>query len=981
MSCDVLDKGSPEASAGIDVEEGEGETSNAFLYSPLMYWNCSSAAIETDASPTKTINRKIHHPALDTSPVGPTSVFVGTTISNSKVVAANALVVTLFYKGESGAGALWDRKAEELSQYGDTRLGIYSPSPSGFGSTLFSLDHLPLGLQERVVLLSVYILIVIYLIIKIRHTSILKSRFGSFVAITLQCFFSILSALSVAAYMRIDISRIPLEVFPIPLIVGLENMFRLVHELENTSEQDSSIRRVASALGAVGHLSVIAVAQNLAILWLLLKIASPGLAAFCGFATISLVIDLVYFFTYFPATLTLAISDYGLQDSFDAKEPHSAMLRTSSNVPFPTSKGRQSHRQSLQGSLLYARLVTAIVVVSFTSVLAVNSAEGNLKFHLFRMFAAMFHESGFTGVSEYWHNGLHRFKGSEATTWWFNNLEYKSTKQILQFANIEAQHSLIAKVYDPLVIRLKLVNSTDSMSQEPVSFPPMDSIFGGRVDPLTVFLCSTLVLSLLIQKRRSSKNAFEETEGRLSKRKEVSTINYLPRGHTLDVFMLAASSKQYLVSVGYDHEFRIWNLEAQSAGSRLMIPISSQHILWPAAAIAVDDRAEWIAICSKAGGVSLWDIKLQCFRRSIETGLGSRIVACFFTPSTHSDGLRPVTHLLIVFAVGLLTDINVETGNFISHQICNTPIRASHITAHKRSPLRLITISEDEKISITVKREDYWASQALQFSIPILRSPARLRFTVVPHLRMVGLVLNEDTDELHLIDFLSGAAIYTFRQKAFKHRTLRAIHSAPQQCLTCGAVALVSFSIAYTNEDDGSFTMRTLTADQNSRSRTSLICLRAERDMRERRCVGLAGGIEKTYTIQNAGVWETTAANGVAGVRPRRRNPKTASRDSFPRKNPSNVGNDQDIDEDWEAWTMTASGITNYHRINSSMFTSRVGPLCSVGRNAIAVGLAEGIALLQFGSQLKDNDDDDDDNMSIRRLPRAKIGARTKSHP
>jgi hypothetical protein len=52
--------------------------------------------------------------------------------------------------------------------------------------------------------------------------------------------------------------------------------------------------------------------------------------------------------------------------------------------------------------------------------------------------------------------------------------------------------------------------------------------------------------------------------------------------------------------------------------------------------------------------------------------------------------------------------------------------------------------------------------------------------------------------------------------------------------------------------------------------------------------------------------------------------------------------------------------------------------LCSIGRNAIAVGLAEGIALVQFGSQLHDNDDDDDDNVSVRRVPRARLAGRSK---
>jgi hypothetical protein len=175
--------------------------------------------------------------------------------------------------------------------------------------------------------------------------------------------------------------------------------------------------------------------------------------------------------------------------------------------------------------------------------------------------------------------------------------------------------------------------------------------------------------------------------------------------------------------------------------------------------------------------------------------------------------------------------------------------------------------------------------------------------------------------------------------------------------------------------------MVTLTAEQNPRFRTGLICLRAERDLRERRCVGFEGGIEKTYSMQHAGKWEATAANGVAGVRRKRQDlkpmSKTSARDrTLFRRRDRTIRRDPQIDEAWEAWTMTGTGIINIHTLRAGLFSNRVGPMCSVGRNAIAVGLAEDIALVQFGDQLHNNDDDDD--MGIRRMPRARLAGRSK---
>ena len=227
---------------------------------------------------------------------------------------------------------------------------------------------------------------------------------------------------------------------------------------------------------------------------------------------------------------------------------------------------------------------------------------------------------------------------------------------------------------------------------------------------------------------------------------------------------------------------------------------------------------------------------------------------------------------------------------------------------------------------------------------------------------------------------MSGAAIYTFHPRPFNHQTLRAIHSPPQQCLFCGAVALISFSIAYTEEQDGSFTMVTLSAEPNPRLRTGLICLRAERDVRERRCIGFEGGTEKTYSMQHAGVWEATGANGVAGVRHKRQDPRTISEtftrnDTLLRRKAELTQKGPKIDEEtWEAWTMTATGIINIHALTVGLFTNKAGPMCSVGRNAIAVGLAEDIVLVQFGNQLHDDDDDE----AVRKPPRTRLAGRSK---
>jgi hypothetical protein len=173
--------------------------------------------------------------------------------------------------------------------------------------------------------------------------------------------------------------------------------------------------------------------------------------------------------------------------------------------------------------------------------------------------------------------------------------------------------------------------------------------------------------------------------------------------------------------------------------------------------------------------------------------------------------------------------------------------------------------------------------------------------------------------------------------------------------------------------------MLTLSAEPDPRKQIGLFCLRAERDARERRCIGFHGSIENSYSMSEAGAWEATASNGVAGVRramPVVQAVRGGIRNCIPlRRREKRVRKDPKLDEKgWEAWTMTARGIINTQPLGVEVFTSRVGPIKPIGRNAIAVGLAEDIVLVQFGNQIHDNDDDH--SVAMRRLPHARSAGR-----
>jgi hypothetical protein len=284
---------------------------------------------------------------------------------------------------------------------------------------------------------------------------------------------------------------------------------------------------------------------------------------------------------------------------------------------------------------------------------------------------------------------------------------------------------------------------------------PAEAIIFGPVWLSVTLFCGTAALILTLWNYLSSNDAPDEAGNGISKPAIFSSVQCLPRGHSLDVFILGASSKCVLASVGFDHEIRVWHLESRIIRSQ-PVPPSQQHTFWPVATTAIDDSAEWLAICSKSGEVNFWNIQSQCLGRTTTINLDAPIITCFFTSYPKHDGLHSATRFLLVSASGCLSEVEVETANVTSHQICAHRVQSSHVNSHRRMPLRLITVGEDNRIYVTARREDCWTSQAVDFSVPVLSQSSRLRFTIIPDLRMVALVLNIDTCQLYLIDLLSG---------------------------------------------------------------------------------------------------------------------------------------------------------------------------------------------------------------------------------
>jgi hypothetical protein len=170
--------------AGTEVPEVG--TAVSFVHSPLLYWNCSKEAIESDTSIIATVNSRAHQVSPANVTLRPLSVLAGATFSFNKVVAADALVVSLIYGAESKAGELWDLRAEELAQYDESRWEVYPAASRGVRSTIVRAQSHSTDFQEKAVFSSAYGLIALYVIFKLWNMNVTKSRVTLFIVIALQ---------------------------------------------------------------------------------------------------------------------------------------------------------------------------------------------------------------------------------------------------------------------------------------------------------------------------------------------------------------------------------------------------------------------------------------------------------------------------------------------------------------------------------------------------------------------------------------------------------------------------------------------------------------------------------------------------------------------------------------------------------------------------------------------------------------------------
>lgn len=672
---------SPAQRDALHVVNGLTDQSWAFQ-SPLLYWNCSRERILADDDILATVNDRKNQSTPANITLRHSIVFSGKRFEDRRLLAADALVITLLYRGASPVGRQWEKIAPSLpSKVGD-KWDIYPADGQVSGSQLYEFKFKPITAQDSIIFAVAYVVALLYFLMNLTKLRAIKSKIGLIVTVIAQIFLSIASSLTVCAFLNLDLSRIPRAAYPlIVLIMSLEHILRLMNALIRTPSEDSTSNRIGYAFGEIAPAALATSIQNCAILVALSCVVSPGVSEFCIFAAVAIVLDTFYLSTFFLSVLSVDVRRMELGDAL-AKES----MRRNRN----SNQSRNSSwvKRILEGKIaLSTRVAGTIVVLGFVFIAQSHFfGDGDISRRLSQLYGGRSLEPGISSPSKT--SLLNEIHQARSPTSWLLLQDHDAAHEIIRIIKPSA-YSYIARVYEPLVFVKKGSNRVPRMKESILSPAVLDFINHQLtalvfIDFLVVFLLRRLTTYLLPDDKAKREGLGDPSE---EPSLEVTTLS---GGHSLDIAMLAYSSGGYAVSVGLDRKICLWDLNNENRCHTISDPERDVGIKFPVLAIAIDEDSDWLAILS-SDAVTFWNIATNGRGPivAIET-FNQKPTAFFLEPSSSSDIPRPV----IVWKDGTVVDLEPTSGESSEFMLC------SGLTCARR----LLSIGESSVRSSILKR-------------------------------------------------------------------------------------------------------------------------------------------------------------------------------------------------------------------------------------------------------------------------------------
>ncbi|KAI0914063.1 sterol-sensing domain of SREBP cleavage-activation-domain-containing protein [Ustulina deusta] len=930
-----------------------------FFHSPLQYWSCSSDIIERDHDILTTVNQRKNQPTSVNVTLRHSIVFSGKRFEDRRLVAADALVITLIHRRDSPVGSIWQEKVQALAHNMAHKWRVITPH-DGRPSQLYEFQFRLMSQVDAILLGSAYSLVLLYFLFSLSKLRAVKSKVGLMTTVVAQIALAIISSFTICAIFKIDLSKIPRLGYPVVIFsMSLENIFRLINAVILTPSEDSTSNRIGHAFGETAPIALASVAQNLLILFGLSRVVSSGVSAFCTFAAIAIIFDFFYLSTFFLAVLSVDVRRTELSDAL-------AKASIRSHRPSHHHHPRQAWLDTmLQGKIaMSTRIAGTAVMVGFVLIAQWHFFENESVTRILRRLIRGTNEDNDVDTAQ--SSLLVEVHQARSPTSWLRLQDHETAREVINIIR-PAAYSYTARVFDPYIFVLK---GSDRMlsAHEPVLSP---AIYDFARHQLTPFLVTVLVVTALVRLLMNYLlwDELSETEDTAASQDSLLSVKTLHGGHHLDVALLTASSAGHLVSVGLDRIIRVWNVKDGGYNYVLGAEKNSPRIPFPILAICIEDEFHWLALLT-VDRVLLWNLADLQWGPSIQVEPYRHKPEVFFFGNDDCSNIPP---LILVRRDGVITELRPELGESSSYVIPEESAVASvDALAEKAFPPKIMTSTREGQVHLITQEGYDWVSSAI--NVGPRQSIKEREFVSIQALPELSFFLIIRSQTVDLVDSQTHRAIYTFKVDPIQPKSLKAFHSRPRR-MRCGSVALWSFTIAYLNAYTRDLVVQTYSPQNEDES----LCFCDPESPSRKTCCPWRRAKETRRIIKNPGIWLALPSGIMVGVRRKMPQNYCANTHSYPppssqssglrnrRHTHHPVAPSQQAHDDWEVWMFSHFGgkqdtwetapLCVDAEDDGHLFVTHLGPMANVGSSSIVVGLSNVIKVITVGQERFETED------------------------
>lgn len=641
------------------VHAANGLTNQSWMFhSPLMYWNCSNQLILADPDIIGTVNDKKNQSTASNITLRHSLVFSGKSFEDRRLLAADALVITLLHLRDSPVGRQWQQVAPLLPGKVGDKWDVYPKDGHVSNSHLYEFQFRPISSHDMASLAIAYGLALLYFLMSLSKLKAIKSKTGLTITVVTQIVFSIMSSFTLCAVFDIDLSRIPRAAYPlVVLAMSLENIFRLINAVIVTPSDESSSIRVGQAFGHTAPTALESTTQNVLILLGLSRLVSPGVANFCIFAAIAIVFDFFYLSTFFLAVLSVDVRRMELGE---------ALARATSRYKRNTSVPRD--RTSWLGHFirgkvaLSTRIAGTVIMVGFVII---------AQLHFFGEGRRLFGPTDLGSLSFQGKDSiLADVHQARSPTSWLRLQDHETAREVIRVIKPTA-YSYTARVFDPLVFVLK---GSDRMPhrQEHNLLPAAYDFANHQLTHFVTFILLVGAGLRLLTSYLLWEDEEDEEDDEAENMPHLS-LKTLSDGHSLDILMMTSSSDGCLASVGLDRNIRIWDIRNGSGNYSLPDADADGSIdLFPVLGLAIDASTTTLAIVGSSQ-VRYWSLQERNWLGTVAIEELPQKPELVFFDSVASEDEKS---LIIVRRDGSLTEILETLDNYspVDVRICSVPV-------------------------------------------------------------------------------------------------------------------------------------------------------------------------------------------------------------------------------------------------------------------------------------------------------------------